>query len=596
MRKPANLKYYVAGLISLIVFSVFIPALQNGFVWWDDNDYVFENPNIRAFDTAFFRWAFFGFHANNWHPLTWISHALDYAVWGLDPFGHHLTNIILHSLNAFVVVLLITKLAGALKDTTINGYAPASFLKDRSILIMGAVTGLLFGLHPLRVESVAWVSERKDLLCALFFLLSLMTYAKYLSVRAVMDSQKMPASGFLTKGYLLTLGFFILALLSKPMAVTLPLVLLVLDWYPFRRIRSGRTFLTAVFEKLPFIALSLAASALTVLAQRSLIKPVEFVPLSTRLFVGAKSLIVYLWKILLPLNLSPFYPYPQNIPTFSFTNILPVVLVLAITVACVLLAKREKLWLAVWLYYVISLVPVLGIVQVGDQAMADRYTYLPSLAPLLIIGLAAARISEKLTGLEKRVVALKSFAIALCIFVCGSLSYLTVRQIKVWRNSVDLFTYIIENDPLHVPNVYYNRGKAFEQEGRLDKAATDYLTAIALNPLHYRAYVSLGVLYGRAGMFEKAIEYFNKSMAIRPDYYIAYGDRGLTYFFMGQNDKALEDFNQAIELNRNYSDAYVGRGNLNLREGKAELAAPDFQTACALGNTKGCSALRALRF
>jgi hypothetical protein len=251
------------------------------------------------------------------------------------------------------------------------------------------------------VESVAWVAERKDLLCALFFLLSTITYTHYISeidLNATINS----ASRFFNKKYLLTIGFFILSLLSKPMAVTLPFVLLILDWYPFRRIRSQKTFWVAFIEKLPFFVLTLISSILTIFAQESSIKPIEHLPLTARFITAAKSLMIYLWKMILPLNLVPFYPYPKNMSLFSLENIVPIVIVIVITGTCLTVLRNQKLWMSVWSYYVIAMLPVLGIVQVGDQAMADRYTYLPSLRPLLVIGLIAAKVYEKVSALTRR--------------------------------------------------------------------------------------------------------------------------------------------------------------------------------------------------
>src|SRR5512139_1367135 len=251
--KRQHLKFLLAVSVSIISFFIYLSALQNQFIHWDDDRYIFENPHIRSLGPAFFKWAFFDFYAGNWHPLTWISHALDYAVWGLSPMGHHLTNNILHAVNTFLVVLLTVRLLEVLKERR-EAEGAHTFLDDRGISIAGGVTGLLFGLHPLHVESVAWVSERKDLLCALFFLLSIMTYMSYVSDRN-------------NRSYVLSLVFFILALMSKPMAVSLPIVLLILDWYPFERFGSLDTFRKVLIEKIPFIALSFASAVLTVLAQ-----------------------------------------------------------------------------------------------------------------------------------------------------------------------------------------------------------------------------------------------------------------------------------------------------------------------------------------
>ncbi|HEY6837179.1 MAG TPA: hypothetical protein VI389_00415, partial [Geobacteraceae bacterium] len=237
----------IAAGIALVTFCIYLKTLQNGFLEWDDGTYVTENPHLSTFGPAFLSWAFFGSYAANWHPLTWISHALDYAVWGLDPRGHHLTNVILHAANTMLVTVLAVRLADVAA-----GREGAAGGAGKEQLIAGAVTGLLFGLHPLHVESVAWVAERKDLLCAFFFLASVLAYLAYGRGTASREAAAFPRD----RMYLASLGLFFLALLSKPMAVSLPLVLLILDGYPLRR-RNPRVL---VVEKLPFLALSAASS------------------------------------------------------------------------------------------------------------------------------------------------------------------------------------------------------------------------------------------------------------------------------------------------------------------------------------------------
>jgi hypothetical protein len=400
VKTAKNLPYYVAGFVAVITCAVYLTSLRNEFVEWDDSIYVFENPYIRSLNFPFFRWAFFDFHAGNWHPLTWISHAVDYALWGLNPWGHHLTNIILHALNASIVVLLIVGLIKALPKTTIENERP---LNERMTLMVGGGTGILFGLHPLHVESVAWVAERKDLLCALFFLVSMTVYAKYGTLAHPETPHLRSESRYLKKLYLLSLGSFTLALLSKPMAVTLPVCLLMLDWYPLKRIQSLRTFRTAFVEKVPFFALSLGSSILTLLAQAAggSIVPTEYAPVATRMLVASKALVVYLGKMMVPLNLVPFYPYPSDVSLFSLDYLAAVVLVLGITTVCIVFVKGHEPLLSVWGYYVVTLIPVLGIVQVGNQFMADRYVYLPSLGPFILLGWAMAWLFEKAKALNR---------------------------------------------------------------------------------------------------------------------------------------------------------------------------------------------------
>ena len=258
MNKSQHARYYLGALVFVLTFVLYLPSLGHEFVEWDDSMYVFDNPHIRSFDLSFLKWAFTGFHAGNWHPLTWISHAVDYAIWGLNPLGHHLTNIVLHSVNTFAVVFLVMGLIRAVRERTSGD---ESWLDEKMMLITAGVTGLLFGLHPLHVESVAWVAERKDLLCALFYMLSLMAYTKYAQADSDETRGKEATLLFSDKRYLYSLGFFILALLSKPMAVSLPAVLVILDWYPFGRIHSLKSFWKSVINKLPFIAFSSNAAS-----------------------------------------------------------------------------------------------------------------------------------------------------------------------------------------------------------------------------------------------------------------------------------------------------------------------------------------------
>jgi hypothetical protein len=435
VQKTGNLKYFLAAAIALITITIYLSCLQNDFVEWDDDAYVFENPHIRSLNGAFFKWALFAFYESNWHPLTWLSHAVDYAIWGLNPLGHHLTNIALHAINTFLVVFLVIRLLEARKERTIRK-GPPSFLNERAILIAAGTTGLLFGLHPIHVESVAWVAERKDLLCGLFFLLGLIAYTNYAGEAGDEPPSKNRASPFFDNHYLGTLGLFILALLSKPMAVSLPAVLLILDWYPFNRIRSGRMYWAACVEKLPFFALSLASSVVTVLAQRAegSMTLTDVVPLSTRLLVAAKSLTAYLGNMALPLDLAPFYPYPKSASILSVEYLLPLVLAAAITVAAVIMARKQALLPAAWSYYVVTLLPVLGIIQVGGQEMADRYTYLPSLGPFVLVGTGAAWAWEHGQALLRWGAVTRGACLFTAALALGFLSYATVVQTGIWRN------------------------------------------------------------------------------------------------------------------------------------------------------------------
>jgi Flp pilus assembly protein TadD len=646
MNRTRNFKYYLAAVISLITFLVYLRALQNGFVILDDNAYVYENPHIRSLNLTFLRWAFFDFYASNWHPLTWISHALDYAVWGLNPPGHHLTNIILHAINTFAVVFLAARLIEIVQKRIPESISPRG---ERKILVAAGITGALFGLHPLHVESVSWVAERKDLLCAMFFLLSILAYLRYADrggpLRAPKGAQPqgdVPAQNdpgqagmtnhglqFLSRYYLFSLGFFILALMSKPMAVTLPVILLLLDWYPFKRIYSLKTFRSALFEKLPFFGLSLVSSILTMRAQSAggAIVPMTVAPLSTRVFIAAQSLIDYVWKMAFPFNLVPFYPYPENVSPLSPKYFLAMTLTIGVTLICIVAAKKHRLWLSAWGYYVITLAPVLGIVQVGGQAMADRYTYLPSLGPFFIAGLGGAWLFDRMPAFGKRWMAntvIVAISIVIALPAC-----LTFRQIGVWKNSLVVLNYILEKEPQNSPHVYLYRGAAFEEAGEFERALEDYNRAIALNPSYADAYnnrgllyekrgqankaiedfqksialkpssrepyFDLGVVFAESGLFDRAIEAFNRAIAIDPAYADAYTNRGIAYAVLGRQSKALADFNKAIELNQRLPGAYFNRGKLHMATGRKRLAIEDFQQACFLGDEGGCRALNDLK-
>ena len=595
MNTTKNLRYYLAGSVAIITFVVYLASLRNDFVNWDDNSYIIENPYIRSFNIDFLRFAFFDFYASNWHPLTWISHAIDYAIWGLNPLGHHLTSVILHAVNTFLVVLLIMRLQETAKGTMPGG-REASVPNERGMLITAGVTGLLFGLHPVHVESVAWIAERKDLLCALFFLLSIAWYVKYATALGSGPVDHPVRSRFVRKEYLLSLCFFMLALMSKPMAVSLPVVLLLLDWYPLRRLHSGTTALTAFVEKLPFITFSLISSILTVLAQRAggAFASMDVIPLSTRLLAAARAVVIYLWKMIMPVDLLPFYQYPRHVTSFILTGyFLAAVMVIGITVLCVILAKKNKLLLSVWGYYCITLLPVLGIVQVGSQFMADRYTYLPSLGPFLVFGLVLAWLSGKMRALsEGRLIVVAGNTIA--ILAAVSMTYLTIRQIGIWENSFVFWNHVITKEPEKVPIAYYGLGTSFQQAGLYDRAIENYDKAITLDASLYQVYNNKGALYGILGQYGKAIECLNKAIAIHPNS-SAYNNRGLTLYFVGQYDNALEDYNRAIELDQRFADAYFNRGSLYLITGKAGPALFDFQKGCALGNRKSCNALSTLR-
>ena len=595
MSKFLKTKHIVAALIAVLTFLVFLPALRNEFVRWDDHEYVYENLFIRSLNAKLIKSAFLTFKVSNWHPLTWISHAIDYSLWGLNPFGHHLTNIFLHALNTFLVTLLVMVLLEAGHLFSLNRQDHARLRgdtgkhSDKHALIAAAATGLLFGLHPLHVESVAWISERKDLLCAFFFLLSLMAFVKYVRNKSMSSvTGKTPRPAPAGRYYFFALGLFALALLSKPMAITLPLVLLILEWYPFGRIRSWKTFCHAVLEKIPFFILSFVSGFLTILAQKGegAMKLMEFMPLSIRLFVAAKSVIAYLWKMLLPLHLTPLYPYPRHISLLSFGYLSAIVLLVGMTAICVLIARKRPLWLGCWSYYLITLFPVLGIVQVGVQSMADRYTYLPSLGPFLIAGLIAGGIYEKMTELKRLNIIVPVAGLVLAMAILVSLSSATIKQIGVWKNSISFWHYVIENGASEIPIPHNYLGMAYANQGQLDLAIAEYRTALHLADNYAGNYAeahnNLGVAYAHKGQLDMAMAEYQAAIRLTPNYPEAHNNLGLVYASRGQLDLAMAEYKIALLQLPDFAPAHNNLGSIYFSEGLLDMAMKEYQAAVDL--------------
>jgi tetratricopeptide (TPR) repeat protein len=285
---------------------------------------------------------------------------------------------------------------------------------------------------------------------------------------------------------------------------------------------------------------------------------IELAPLSTRLLVAAKALLVYLGKMVIPSDLLPFYPYPQDVSFIALDYLVSVVLVVAVTMTSMMIAKRQQLFLSIWSYYVVTLIPVLGIVQVGNQFIADRYTYLPGLGPFLLMGLLVAWIRANVNALQRWNQPVRFVCTAVAAVVVGSLVWLTVTQIGIWKNSIDLWSYVIEKEPVRAPLAYYNRGLAYAKYGQVDRAFSDFYMTTTLDPSDHQAYYNLGLLYGAKGSF----------------------------------DMAIACFSAAIELRQQYDAAYVQRGAYYAKAGKKELAAADYRKACDLGNEEGCRATR----
>jgi len=556
-------------LIFLVSFLIYLPVLKNGFVQWDDGTYVYENPHIRSLglDTLF--WMFTSFsYANNWHPLTWLSHALDIAFWGLNPLMHHLTNILLHALNTLLVFFLTFRLVervGTQKEKQAETAFPFP-----SPMIVGVVAALLFGLHPLHVESVAWASERKDLLCAFFFLLALLFYLRF----------TLPDQAKKLSCYLTMIIFFILALLSKPMAVTFPVVLLIMDVYPLGRLRIGsRRLLSILGEKIPLLALSLISSIATMKAQSAGMAPIEDVVPMFRIFNAVRSLGFYLLKALFPFSLSPYYPLPFNPHPGDPEYLVSGIAVLCITLFCFrMLRRKQYLWICAWAYYIVTLLPVIGLIQVGIQSAADRYMYLPSLSLFMLCGLGVSYFWSQTAsgrfGKKMRPLLLLSLG-----FLFLSLSAITVQQISVWKSGFALWSYVIRVFPDTAFFAYDNLGSFFEHEGKLDQAIPYYKKALSINPYYRQARNNLGKAYAQMNLYDQAIFEFKEAIRMSPSFEIAYINLGHLYLQRGELDEAIGQFQKALEIKPDYAEAYFQLGSAYSQKGKLDQGISAFQNA-----------------
>lgn len=538
--------------VAAVTLVIYFPALANNFVNLDDPEYVSERTEIRSVNLEFVRWMF-GFHFSNWHPLTWFSHALDYAIWGLNPWGHHLSNVAFHSMNVF----LLSVLAYMIVNYRGQGV-------EKRALITAAVTALVFGIHPVHVESVAWVSERKDVLSTFFVLLTLISYVRYVVAR-----EEPGRSGALLYG--MSLIFFILALMSKPMAVTVPVMLVLLDIYPFGRFegRFGTPLrLKVLMEKVPFFVLSLMTGVLTIIAQYrgGAMKPFEHFPLFERCVIAVRGISFYLEKMVFPAGLSPYYPYPTE--GISFANppyfIRGGAVVLATLLSIWAWRRGKRVFAMTWAYYIVTLLPVLGIIQVGGQAAADRYTYIPSIGPFFLFGLGIATGLEWLQGKGYSSTRNKTIILLPLVAVLGLLGAMTVKQTGTWKDFLSLWDSVIERFPNHA-DAYLNRAKIYSKMGKYEEALRDLDRTSQLDHKKKEAFFQRGYVHAVLGKHSEAIMDFDRAIELDPKYAEAYNNRGLSSLDMGDYPSALKNFSRVTELDPTYAVAYNNSADAYVR-------------------------------
>ena len=484
-------------LVALFTLTAFLPTLQNQFVAWDDDKNFLDNPRYRGLGWAHLRWMFTAFHQGHYIPLTWVTFGMDHLLWGMKPVGYHLTSLLLHAANAVLFFSLVRRI--------LTLALPSAAERDHALVVSAGFAALVFAIHPLRVESVAWVTERRDVLSGLFYLLTILEYLR------ACEPEK--------RGrwwYWLSVVTFVCALLSKSMVVNLPVVLLILDVYPLRRLGGAIGWWSAparrvYVEKIPFVLLAAAAAAIALMAQLSHNTMVSVVQLSGlgRLAVSAYGLSFYLWKTVAPVNLSPLYELPPAVNPWAPPFIVSYGVVVAITAIVLALRRRAPGLPAAWVAYIVVLLPVLGIFQSGPQIAADRYTYLAGLGWAILAGaglLSCWRSSRRsktgtpatwlLTG------------IALCVVV--GLGVLTWSQAKVWRDSERLWAHTLAIDP-DSPLAQNNFGYELYRQGKLAEAIEHYRQALQIKPDYALTHTNLGLALIRQGKLAEAFEHLQQA-------------------------------------------------------------------------------------
>ncbi|HEY3307586.1 MAG TPA: tetratricopeptide repeat protein [Desulfuromonadaceae bacterium] len=530
MNKPIKHIRPSAGTIalaaSLICLLVYLRALSCDFINWDDPLYVLENSGIRILDWQLIREAFTTSYLGWWMPLTWISFAVDYHFWGLNPLGYHLINVLLHAVNTGLVVLI----AGRLLRPGPEGEGDDRYLYPATLLL----AGLLWGIHPLRVESVAWVTERKDVLNGLFSLGSILSYLHHVEHRDGQDQRK-----GISFPYLLSLVLFLLSLMAKPVSVVIPVMLLVMDCYPLQRLTT-KNALKIIAEKLPFliIALIMVVFTLSFASGETILVSLQDFPLYRRLILAGNSLFEYLRMTVYPVGLINIYLLPRVFPVSYYPAALGV---LVFSCYCCYCCKRRPWLLATWLLFLLPLIPVLGFFQNGAQAYADRFTYLPAVAlSIFVAGLLKSTISRR-RGLPRLLV------MSLAVLIPIILGTVSIHLIGAWKNPETLWSRVIAIQP--VGRAYYHRADYRLQTGRYLEAAEDLSVSIRMGleagfPGVFNLHALRGDALSRAGDYGEAVRELSEAIGLNP-YPNYFYHRGRALDALGKKKEAAEDFLRA---------------------------------------------------
>ncbi|HEY1265786.1 MAG TPA: tetratricopeptide repeat protein [Candidatus Binatia bacterium] len=553
------IRLLIPATIAAVAFAAFLPALENGFVNWDDEQNFLQNPNYRGLGWQQITWMFTTFHLGHYQPLSWLTLGVDYSLWGLNPFGYHLTGLLLHAVGAvlfYFVCLRLLRLSFAAAETA-------------ALRRSAAFAALFFAIHPLRVESVAWITERRDVLSGIFLFASVLLYLRV--------AEKKSGRARLLVGSLL---FYGLSLLSKASGMTLALVLVVLDVYPLRRLPSSPSewlahrYRAVWLEKVTFLIPGMVAGivALTAQKQAGALVSVGAYGVGRRLGQAVYSAVFYIWKTIAPGYLSPLYQVPFQADSWFLVFTISGVALAAITVILFAMRKIAPGVFAAWLCYLALLAPVSGFAQSGIQFVADRYSYLPCLAWALLAGAGCYKLVFKIQRLHM-------------VFACGSILLLvlglaTWRQAFIWHDSGTLWRHTVSVMPeSSVAN--YNLGVAVEAEGDIEDAMADYRKAISLDEAYAEARYNLARLLARKGDIDEAISEYRRTAAIEPTDADTHNNLALLLMKRGKNDEARAELMRTIQIDPNHARAHYNLGKLLASEGRLDDATSHFQRAIA---------------
>ena len=536
-------------------FLIYWQGIHNEFINFDDNEYVTENRQLQSGLTLeSISWAFTTSNFVNWHPITWMSHMLDFQLYGLNPAGHHFTSLLIHATNVLLLFIVLNRIT---RDPW-----------------KCAVVSALFAFHPLNVESVAWIAERKNVLSTLFWLLTIWAYVLFVEHRGLYR-------------YLLMVLFFMLGLMSKPMLITLPFVLLLLDFWPLKHWnfdpQTGKNkyekLAALVFEKNPLFILTTIASFATYFIQRGdgAVKSLELFSLQARFNNAMVSYMEYLGKTLWPTKLSIYYPHPGNaIPLWQVA--ICTIILLAMTVFVVRIIRRAPYLFVGWFWYLGTLVPVIGIVQVGEQAMADRYAYIPLLGIFIIFAWGLPDLLSRWRHKEKALLGLGGI-------VLPALMILTWVQVAHWKNSITILKHAIKVTDSKYPGfvmVHNNLGVALSNKGKDKEAISHFKQAIQLKPEFGEAYYSLGVSLSNLAWFEESIDYYRQAIRLKPNYADAHYNLGASLSELKIFDEAIPHFKKSIRLKPKMADAHYSLGLALSKQNKFKEAILHYQRVITL--------------